>query len=140
MSSEGPIRFYAVSHGRHDDYCEYFILATSPDDALRRFMRSIEVPYYNVVGTVWEADFDGNGLLRKTTELYERELPGKNGYLWAKTGNPEVDDIDAKYGIIRCMLCGGGPDNDPYTEDDKKFFLNEHGKCSDCAKYEIFEM
>lgn len=138
MIEDQPIRFYAVSYGRHGDYCEYYILATSPEDALRQFLRS-EYPFYSVVGTVWEADFDDNGLIRKSKELYEIELPGKNGYLWAKTGLKDVDEIDEKHGIIRCLLCGCGPLNDPPTEEDKKFFLNENGKCVDCAKYKIFK-
>jgi hypothetical protein len=136
MSSEGPIRFYAVSHGRHDDYCEFFILATSPEDALRRYLRS-DYPYYNVVGTAWEADFDPNGLLQKTKELFEVELVGKNGYLWERMKGEE--DIDAKYGIVRCLLCGMHAPGDPPTEEDKKKFLNADRKCEDCAKYKIFK-
>lgn len=139
MSSEGPIRFYAVSHGSHDCYCEFYILATSPDDAVRRFMRSIEQPFYNVVGTVWEADLDDNGLIRKTNELYELELPGKEGYLWKKTGMKEVDEIDEKYNIIRCLLCGDHVPGDSPTPEDVKKFLNENGKCEKCAVYKIYK-
>jgi hypothetical protein len=128
-----PIRFFAVSHGTHDCYEEHYVLATSPEDALRRFMKS-EQPYCNVVGTVWEADLDENGIIHKTKELYEMELPGREGYLWKKTGLKEVDEIDEKYHIIRCLLCGGGPND---GEDDATF-LNENSKCVDCAKYKIW--
>lgn len=139
MSSEGPIRFYAVSHGSYDDYCEFFILATSPEDALRRYLKS-EYPFYNVIGTVWEADFDPHGIIHKTKELYEIELPGREGYLWAT--RPGEEDIDAKYGLYRCLLCGDtarGTGEQPPTPEQVKEFLNENKKCAECAKYKLFK-
>lgn len=140
MSSEGPIRFYAVSHGRHDDYCEFYILATSPEDALRRYLRSIEQPYCNVVATVWEADIDDCGLIRKTKQLDELEIPGRIGYLWAV--RPGEEDIDAKHGLIRCLLCGWTPEGDPpYSQESKDAFFDANGsrKCKECAKYKIWK-
>lgn len=141
MSSEGPIRFYAVSHGSYDDYCEFYILATSHEDALRRYLRSTEQPYYNVVGTVWEADIDSCGLIRKTKELYSLELPGQKGYLWAR--GPGEEDIDAKYGIVRCLLCGNsvpGEGENPPTAEDVKKFLNDDKKCAECAVYKVYKL
>lgn len=136
MSEDQPVRFYAVTYGAYDDYCEFYILATSPDNAIRQLLRS-ERPFYNVIGSVWEADFDKNGVIGRTDELAQYELPGKNGYLWAKTGNSEIDDIDAKYGIIRCLLCGGSATDKEITDNIP--FLNTDNKCAECAIFKTFK-
>lgn len=134
MSEDQPVRFYAVVHGSYDDYCEFYILATSPENALRQYLKS-ERPFYTVVGSVWIADLDNNGIIHKIDMVFEMEIPGKHGYLWAKTGNPDIDGIDEKYGVIRCLLCGCGPNENENREN----FLNENGKCEDCAKFKIFK-
>lgn len=125
MSEQGPIRFYAVSHGSYDDYCESFVLATTPEDALRRFIRS-DPPSYNVIGTVWEADLNSHGVIRKVKELYEIEIVGTHGYLWAES--------KLSKGVICCVMCGAGPSKD----ESPTTFLDANKKCSDCAKYKIF--
>lgn len=122
-----PIRFFAVCRGNYSDYSETYVLATSPNDALCRFMKS-HYGRHAEIGDICEADFDANGVLRRTKELYKVELPGD--YLWDPTGDPEIDRIDKEYYKNRCRLCGDSADeNDP----DKDKFLNENRKCKECA-------
>lgn len=123
------IRFYCVSRGDYSDYSEVYILATSPNDALVRFMRSRKGGYERAeVGTISEADLDPNGLLFRSKELYNVEIPGE--YLWDPTGNSEVDKIDEHWYKYRCRLCGDYRSED---EPDRETFLNENRKCADCA-------
>jgi hypothetical protein len=135
MSDEKqPIRFYAVSYGEYSDYSETFVLATSPNDALARFVRSKMGYDIAQVGTVWEADLNENGIIYKSNELYEVELPGK--YLWDPTGNAEVDKIDGDAYKYRCRLCGDFRNED---EPDRETFLNENRKCVRCANLRQIE-
>jgi hypothetical protein len=127
MLDNQPIRFFAVSFGNYSDYTETFVLATSSNDALVRFMKSRTYDTAQV-GIVWEADLDANGVLYKSVELYQVELPGE--YLWDPTGFHEVDKIDADIYKYRCRLCG---DFRNEGEPDRETFLNENRKCVRCA-------
>ena len=124
---DGPIRFFAICRGNYSDYSEVFVLATSPNDALIRYMKS-RYSSHAEVGEVCEADLDKNGVLRRTKELYKVELPGE--YLWDLTGNPEIDGIDQDRYKYRCRLCGDGRNPE---EPDRETFLNKDRKCPDCA-------
>jgi phage FluMu protein Com len=119
------MRFYAVSTGTYDDYRECYIQADCPHVAAVQFLKSQPLSH-SEIGTVWEAAIDTNGVLRKTIELCDVELPGSRGYLWNEEYNRK---FHAAADVICCYLCGDLPGSEPINQ-----FLNADHKCPRCAK------
>lgn len=118
------MKFYAVSTGSYDAYIEYFITATCPEEAALKFLAS-EFMLWNEIGTIWDAELNKHGVLHTTTELCRVELVGPKGYVWNEVYNREHKASSRPI----CLLCGGGPLEDEGSEN----FVNEDGKCKDCA-------
>lgn len=127
---DGLLRFYCVSIGRYDDYQEIFILATSPNDAAKRFMRS-QLRTHTESAMVSNGDFNDHGALRRGDDIYNVEVPGERGYLW------DSEQLLKMYpNRVVCRLCGDMPSE----EEPKDAFLNAERKCKICADLKKIEL